>query len=93
MRTEIIRAVVVILIATTIAATILSLLPGKTITYECPYTEQQGLRDTTIFILRPNDVEKYEDLSKYVEVMEGDTIHIQVFDPSYPDGGNDQSDI
>lgn len=50
-----------------------------------------GLRDQETFVLRPNMVDEYEDWIKYVDIMEGDTIHITVFEPVYPDPGNDQS--
>jgi hypothetical protein len=72
------------------AITVMQFAPSETI-YHCPDVQQQGLRDSAIFILRPTDVEKYDDLIKYVEVMEGDTVLISVFEPSYPDPGNDHS--
>jgi len=83
-------AIVAILAIAFTAITIMSFAPSET-HYSCEDIEQQGLRDSTIFILRPNDVEKYEDLKKYVDLMEGDSVLIQVFEPSYPDQGNDQS--
>lgn len=41
-------------------------------------TNTDNIRDTYTSVLRPTDVEKYEDWSKYVEILEGDTIEVKV---------------
>lgn len=56
------------------------------------------VRDHKTYTLYPTMVEEYEDWIKYVDIMEGDTLHMIVIEPgqtipeSWPDPGNDFSE-
>lgn len=84
-------ATVAILTVAFTAITIMSFAPSKTSVIVCEPQKTEGLRDQKTFVLDPTMQEEYEDWVKYVSIMEGDTIHITVMEPVYPDPGNDFS--